>query len=153
MTRAQGVCSRAVNSAVTIKATENPAISSCTKSTFWNHGNAWPVRFSDTEQNVAQLVNSGVKSQVHVWLPVCGKDFGPGISFQRRLFYAVCTSSACMQSHVSTPACMKKSRALAAIPLFGATKILWHTGRKQELRQIFLIYYSRRMLPTFICML
>ena len=52
---------------VTIKAMENTAISSCTESTFWNHGNAWPVRCSDTGQNVAQLVNSGVKSQVQYW--------------------------------------------------------------------------------------
>ena len=67
MTRDQGVCSRAVNCAVTIKAVVDTAISSCTESTFWNHGNAWPVRFSDTGQNVAQLVNSGVKSQVQYW--------------------------------------------------------------------------------------
>ena len=34
------------------------------------------------------------------------------------------------------------------IPLFGATKILWHTGRKQELRQIFLFLLLRMDAPN-----
>ena len=57
--------------------------------------------------------------------PRCGKGFSPKVSFQCRLSYSVRTAPVCNRMHQHLCA-RSKSQTLAAIPLFGHTKVL-HT--------------------------
>ena len=86
------------------------------------------VRASDREKKKNEKKNETGAIRTRVSFPAAAKAFSPRATFQCRLSYGVRTVLVCNRVHQHVCA-RSESQPLAAIPLFGHTKILKNTGR------------------------
>ena len=98
------------------------------------------IKDVNSRAGIAQLVEHPTEKPgailILVWVPSVARDFSPRVDLLCRISYSVHTAPTCNRMHQHLCGC-KKSQTLAAIPLFGQTKIL-HTligmGRALPLR-------------------